>query len=76
MQLATWDREDYRELLELVVIYLGGVVKRVRKKEVIPIAAEDVIRKPGAIHRARFMASCIYHLSSEDIFVPGSVVRY
>ena len=32
MQQGTWDREDYRELLELVVIYLGGVVKRIRKK--------------------------------------------
>ena len=30
MQLATWPREDYRELLELVVMFLGGVVKRVR----------------------------------------------
>ena len=23
---------------------------------------EDVVRKPGAIHRARFMASCLYLL--------------
>ena len=30
MQLATWSREDYREMLELVVMFLGGVVKRVR----------------------------------------------
>ena len=30
MQEATWPREDYRELLELVVMFLGGVVKRFR----------------------------------------------
>ena len=60
MQVATWCREDYRELLELVVIYFGGVVKRVRNKSVQIVT--DVIRKPGALHRARFMASCLYIL--------------
>ena len=60
MELATWDREDYRELLELVSIYLGDIVKRVRKGNVVVV--NDVIRKPGAIHRARFMASCLYLL--------------
>ena len=60
MQNATWPREDYRELLELVVTYLGGAVKRLHggQVEVIPVK----IRKPGAIHRARFMASCLYLL--------------
>ena len=29
MQKATWPREDYRELLKLVAIYLGCVVNRV-----------------------------------------------
>ena len=60
MQLATWSREDYRELLELVVIFLGGIVKRVRNEKVVVV--DEIIRKPGAIHRARFMASCIYLL--------------
>ena len=30
MQLATWPREDYREMLALVVMFSGGDVKRVR----------------------------------------------
>ena len=37
MQQGTWDREDYRKLLELVVISLGGVVKRIRKNSAVPI---------------------------------------
>ena len=60
MQQRTWDREDYRELLELVVIYLGGVVKRIRKNSAVPIDVH--IRKPGAVHHARFMASSLYIL--------------
>ena len=57
MEKATWPREDYRELLELVVTFCGGVVKRVHGGQ-----ATVQIRKPGAIHRARFMASCLYLL--------------
>ena len=60
MKNATWPREDYRELLELVVIFLGGVAKRVRSNDVADV--DISIRKPGAIHRARFMASCLYLL--------------
>ena len=60
MQQSTWDREDYRELLELVVIFLGGVVKRMHNGEVVPVPI--TIRKPGALHRARFMASSLYLL--------------
>ena len=58
MKNATWPREDYRELLELVVIYLGGVVKRVQYSKLVLVDATTSIRKPGALHRARFMASC------------------
>ena len=58
MRNATWPREDYRELLELVVVYLGGTVKRVQKNKLVNV--EAYIRKPGALHRARFMASCLY----------------
>ena len=60
MQHATWPREDYRELLELVTVYLGGVVKRMQHDKVVCV--DVYIRKPGALHRARFMASCLYLL--------------
>ena len=60
MQKATWPREDYRELLELVVVFLGGVVKRVLANNVVNV--DISIRKPGAVHRACFMASCLYLL--------------
>jgi hypothetical protein len=46
-------RDDYRELLELVVIFLGGV----------PHGRQSIVfRKPGAVHRARWMARAIYGL--------------
>ena len=60
MEKMTWPREDYRELLELVVTFLGGAVKRVHRGQVTIIPVQ--IRKPGALHRARFMASCLYLL--------------
>lgn len=44
-------RDDYRELLELTLMFLGGVPPR-----------GVSFRKPGAIHRARFMARLIYAL--------------
>jgi hypothetical protein len=50
----TFPREDYRELLELTVIYLGGIITRNFK-----------LRKPGAHHHARFMAYAIYFLKIE-----------
>ena len=37
MDRGTWEREDYRELLELVVIFLGGVVKRIQKNTAVPV---------------------------------------
>ena len=60
MSIATWPREDYRELIELVSIFLGGIVKRVHGG--VPVVIEPSIRKPGVIHRARFMSSCLYLL--------------
>ena len=60
MSVATWPREDYRELIELVTIFLGGIVKRVHGG--VPVVIEPSIRKPGAVHRARFMSSCLYLL--------------
>lgn len=44
-------RDDYRELIELSVIFLGGDKDRKFK-----------IRPPGAIHQARWMARAIYAL--------------
>ena len=61
MEIATFPREDYRELIELVTVFLGGVVKRVRNGVTVPLD-NPPIRKPGAIHRARFMASCLFLL--------------
>ena len=45
-------RDDYRELLELAVVFLGG----------IPQGRKISFRKPGAVHRARWMAKAIYAL--------------
>ena len=42
-------RDDYRELLELSIIVLGGQPKR-----------GILIARPGALHRARWMAKIIY----------------
>lgn len=53
----TFPREDYRELLELTVIYLGGH---------LPGKPKVVFRKPGAAHhRARFMHNEIYFLKMQ-----------
>ena len=52
--LGTFQRDDYRELNELIVAYLGGTVSGVFKP-----------KRKGAMHEARFMADCIYLLSME-----------
>src|SRR6218665_3403561 len=44
-------RDDYRELLQLSLVFLGSVSE-----------AHVHIRTPGAIHRARWMAKLIYSL--------------
>lgn len=43
-------RDDYREYLELVVIFLGGTASRI------------TFKKPGAFHHARWMSKVIYSL--------------
>jgi hypothetical protein len=48
---VTQPRDDYRELLELTIIFLGGIPPR-----------GVHFAKPGAMHRARFMARLIYSL--------------
>ena len=65
MEQGTWEREDYRELLELVVILLGGVVKRVWQGLPVPVDVQN--RKPGTVHQVRFMASCLYMLVATDL---------
>ena len=42
-------RDDYQELLHLVIIFLGGVPEKGVK-----------FRAPGAMHRARWMAKVLY----------------
>ena len=44
-------RDDYRELIELSIIFLGGDKEKKMK-----------IRPPGAMHHARWMARAIYSL--------------
>ena len=46
----TWPREDYRELLELMIVYLGGTVP------------DFSFKMPGADHHARWMSKAIYNL--------------
>lgn len=47
-----WPRDDYCELLELVLIFLGEQIPNINLK----------IRQPGAYHHARWMAKAIYSL--------------
>jgi hypothetical protein len=46
---VTQPRDDYRELLELSIIFVGGTPARAR-----------TFMKPGALHRARWMARVIH----------------
>ena len=60
LQEETFGRDDYRELCELIIKYLGGQVLRPAQKVPEDGADHFRIRKPGALHHARFMASSIY----------------
>jgi hypothetical protein len=51
----TFPREDYRELIELTLIYLRGSLPH----------RNFYLRKPGAIHHAPFMSKTIYLLKME-----------
>ncbi|GBM88063.1 hypothetical protein AVEN_215129-1 [Araneus ventricosus] len=44
-------RDDYQELIELSIVFLGGDAEKKIK-----------IRPPGAMHQARWMARAIYSL--------------
>ena len=69
-------RDDYKELCELVVHYLGGQVGRPREQGNTEYGF--TMRKPGALHHARFLASAIcilkiaillYELPSEMVSI-------
>ena len=51
LQKNTFPREDYRELIELVIVYLGGELQDEKTFR---------FKKPGAYHRARFMHNELY----------------
>ena len=53
IEKQTFPREDYKELAELALIWLGGTLPGNRKFS---------FRKPGAFHAARFMSKAIYLL--------------
>ena len=57
LQNNTFPRDDYKELNELIVVYLGGEVH-----------GGFVPKCKGAMHDARFMADSIYLLSMELFF--------
>lgn len=46
----TWPREEYKELLELLIVSLGGSVRKFS------------LKMPGADHHARWMSKAIYFL--------------
>ena len=48
LQKKTYPRDDYKELNELIVVYLGGAVPGGFKP-----------KRTGAIHEARFMADAL-----------------
>ena len=50
LRSGTFPREDYRELCELTVLYLGGAVPGFK------------FQYPGAFHHARYMSKAIYML--------------
>ena len=47
---ATWPRDDYKELLHLIIIWLGGAVK------------SFTFKFPGADHHARWLSKAIYYM--------------
>lgn len=65
-------RDDYRELCELIIKFLGGQVIRPRQQR----QDNFVMRAPGALHHARFLASCLYIMKLcmlKDVLPPGLV---
>jgi hypothetical protein len=50
LKSKTFPREDYLELCQLIVLFLGGDI------------GKTDLRRPGAIHHARFMGKSLYYL--------------
>ena len=50
LQKKTWPRADYQELLQLLIICLGGEIQNFK------------FRLPGPDHHARWMSKCLYYL--------------
>ena len=57
----THAREDYKELLNLAGLLLG-------------LAITATVRKPGALHRARWMAKAIYSMKIELLYDGNEIV--
>ena len=55
-------RGDHRELLELVVVYLGGVVLRPRKNKDPKAVETYVLNRPIATNQTRFMGIALHEL--------------
>ena len=80
----SFGREDYRELCELVIKYLGGHVIRPVRRGVGVIQGPDdfVMRAPGALHHARLFASALYilkmamltHVIPQGLLTPNMAV--
>lgn len=60
MVQGVFPREDYRELLELAVTYLGGQVVRPRQQGGLAVGFR--MRRPGAHNKTRFMYDGLYLL--------------
>ena len=77
MRSGTFDqqRDDYRELCELVVFYLGGSVSRKRKVGGA-VQLPFTMRHPGAFHQARFLSKALYLIKMSMMMdvLPESVV--
>lgn len=50
-------RDDYREFLELMILFLGGQIPKTNK-----LAKDRKFAPPGPVHHARWMAKAIYSL--------------
>ena len=56
-----FSRGDYKEFNNLVIVYLGGDVPNFK------------FSQPGACHRARFMAKCLYYLKLQLLSYHGYI---
>ena len=59
----TFPREDYCELCQLAVVYLGGTVENFK------------FQLPGPVHHARFMARCLYYLKMNLLLNKTSILH-